>query len=51
MVFFRSLYVEYDPLKIQLGKTLFIIGTCKDNDKKGCVDMIQNNKPSRAFIL
>ncbi|CAI2175394.1 3854_t:CDS:1 [Funneliformis geosporum] len=31
------------------GKTLFIVGACKDDDTKGCVDTIQNDIPGRAF--
>ncbi|CAG8483823.1 2941_t:CDS:1, partial [Funneliformis mosseae] len=31
------------------GKTLFIVGACKDNGTKGCVETIQNDIPGRAF--
>ncbi|CAG8525649.1 11024_t:CDS:1 [Funneliformis caledonium] len=31
------------------GKTLFVVGACKDDDTKGCVDTVQNDVLGRAF--
>ncbi|CAG8547410.1 5908_t:CDS:2 [Gigaspora margarita] len=33
------------------GSTLFIVGKCKDDNSKGCVDIFENSVPGRAFSV